>query len=68
MRLLKLIVKLRLLGLTLLLVLSAGCSRLIVYPINDTDIQVTGDEETGTVTMSQWYFKNVLKVKLEKGR
>ena len=62
--------KLRLLVLMLLLALSTGCSRsrLYVYPIRDTDIIIQGDEKTGTVTMSQWYFKNVLKVKLEEGR
>ena len=43
-----------------------GCtaSRLVIYPINDTDIRVTEDE----VIMSKWYFENVLKVKLEEGR
>ncbi len=54
----------------LLLALLTGCARpkLYVYPIKDTDIIFDGDEKTGTVTMSQWYFKHVLKVKLEKGR
>ena len=47
-----------------------GCANkaLTVYPIRDTDIRVTGDDETGEVIMSKWYFKNVLKVKLEEGR
>ena len=48
----------------LLLVALTGCSRLTVYPIRDTDIRVTDDE----VIMSKWYFNEVLKVKLEKGR
>ena len=49
---------------------ATGCANkaLTVYPIRDTDIRVTGDDETGEVIMSKWYFKNVLKVKLEEGR
>lgn len=51
-------------------VILTGCARskLYIYPVRDTDITTEGDEETGTVTMSQWYLKNVLKVKLEEGR
>ena len=56
----------------LAIVVLTGCSAfkppLTVYPIRDTDIRVTGDDETGEVIMSKWYFKNVLKVKLEEGR
>lgn len=48
----------------LLLVGLTGCSTLRVYPIKDTDIKVTDDQ----VIMSKWYFEEVLKVKLEKGR
>ena len=46
------------------LMVLTGCSALTVYPIKDTDIRVTDDE----VIMSKWYFKQVLKVKLEEGR
>ena len=51
-------------------VLLTGCAKpdLIVYPIRDTDFNVTGEEGDTTIHMSEWYFKNVLKVKLEEGR
>lgn len=50
----------------LLLGALIGCAKapLTVYPIKDTDIQVTEDK----VIMSKWYFEKVLKVKLEEGR
>jgi hypothetical protein len=66
MRLLKRILKYKLLVFLLLSSLLTGCAgnRLTVYPIRDTDIRVTDDE----VIMSKWYFQEVLKVKLEKGR
>lgn len=49
----------------------SGCcthSRLTVYPIRNTDIQVTGEGKEGKVIMSKWYFDQVLQVKLDKGR
>ena len=69
MRLQKLTLSYRLLSLiTLLGVLTVltgcGSSRLVIYPIRNTDIRVENDE----VIMSKWYFENVLKVKLEEGR
>ena len=69
MRSKKLTLNFRLLCLTTLFSLSTvltgcGSSRLVIYPIRDTDIRVTEDE----VIMSRWYFETVLKVKLEEGR
>ena len=68
----RLIRKSKLVALMLLLVGLTGCSAfkpaLIVYPIKDTDFRTTGEGEEGEVIMSKWYFKNVLKVKLEEGR
>ena len=65
----RLIRKLRPLVLIVLLAALTGCANpLIVYPIRDTDIRVTGEGEEGEVIMSKWYFNNVLKVKLEEGR
>lgn len=62
--------RLKLLGLTLLLVALTGCAgkSVTIYPIRDTDFRVTGEGEEGEVIMSKWYFNNVLKVKLEEGR
>ena len=42
--------------------------QVVVYPIRDTDFRTTGKGEEGEVIMSKWYFHNVLKVELEKGR
>jgi len=66
----KLIMKLRLLALMLLLVILTGCAArpIILYPIRQTDFYTTGEGEEGEVRMSKWYFKNVLKIELDKGR
>jgi len=54
----------------LLLVILTGCAArpIILYPIRQTDFYTTGEGEEGEVRMSKWYFKNVLKIELDKGR
>lgn len=53
-----------LLALTILLGVSAGCSRAVVlYPIKDTDIYTL---ENGNVCMTPFYLKEVLDVKIKE--
>lgn len=53
-----------LLGLMLLLVTLTGCARTVtLYPIQPTDFYV---QENGDICMSEFYFNEVLKVKLEE--
>lgn len=47
-----------------LLLISIGCARTVtLYPIQQTDFYV---KDNGDVCMSEFYFNEVLKVKLEE--
>ena len=57
-----------LLACLLLLTTLTGCgltSKIVIYPINKTDFWI---DDAGNIVMSEFYFKEVLKAKLDVSR